>query len=208
MSNTASGGPLLLAILAAGGSRRLGQPKQLLSLGGKSLIRRQSRVALAAQVGPVAVILGCRAAECAAAIADMPVARHVNPHWTEGLGASIRHTAQVALAADAAGLLLLHVDQYRITAADLQSLHAAWTDSQLQRACAALHGDDLGPPVIFPRRSFAELLQLNGDAGARGVLAACPADSLRRVSIPNAAQDLDSPEQWAALCESARDWPT
>ncbi len=191
--------PAVLAILAPGASRRLGQPKQLVALGGEPLLRRQCRTALEAQIGPVAAILGCHAAECAATIIDLPVTRNINERWAEGLGVSIRCAAQVAAAADASGLLLLHVDQYRLTAADLNSLHAAWLDSRCLSACAAIHGDDFGPPVIFPRRCFGELLQLNGDAGARSVLAKLPADALQRVEIPNAIADLDLPAHLTAL---------
>jgi molybdenum cofactor cytidylyltransferase len=190
---------LLVVVLAAGASRRLGQPKQLVALGGESLLRRQCRIALEAQVGPVAVVLGFQAAECAATIIDLPVARHNNQRWAEGLGLSIRLAAQAAASADCSGLLLLHVDQYLVTAADLRSLHAAWIDSHGWSACVAMYGDDFGPPVIFPRRCFAELLQLDGDEGARRVLAALPADELRRVIIPNAIHDLDRPAQLAAL---------
>jgi CTP:molybdopterin cytidylyltransferase MocA len=207
MSIEANAVNLLLAVLAAGASQRLGQPKQLVTLGGESLLRRQCRVALEAQVGPVAVILGSQAAECAATIDDLPVAWHINERWAEGLGASIRHAAQAAVAADAAGLLLLHVDQYRLTAEDVHSLHAAWLGSNCLSACATMHGDDFGPPVIFPRRCFAELLQLDGDAGARSVLAKLPADALRRVEIPNAIHDLDLPAQLEALGERERAGP-
>jgi CTP:molybdopterin cytidylyltransferase MocA len=171
-------------------------------LGGEPLLRRQCRIALEAQVGPVAVILGCQAADCAETIVDLPVVRHVNQRWAEGLGASIRQAAEAAVAADATGLLLLHVDQYRLTAEDLHLLHIAWLGSRGLSACAAAHGNDFGPPVIFPRRCFAELLQLDGDAGARRVLAALPAGALRRLNIPNAVHDLDSPEQMAALTKS------
>jgi molybdenum cofactor cytidylyltransferase len=192
---------LLLAVLAAGASRRLGQPKQLVALGGEPLLRRQCRIALEAQVGPVAVILGCQATECAATIVDLPVVRHINQRWTEGLGASIRRAAGAAVAADATGLLLLHVDQCRLTAADLRSLHAAWIGSHGASACVAMHGDVFGPPVIFPSSCFAELLKLDGDAGARRVLSTLPANALRRVIVPNAIHDLDVPAQLAALCE-------
>jgi CTP:molybdopterin cytidylyltransferase MocA len=111
---------------------------------------------------------------------------------------SIRRAAEAAVAANASGLLLLHVDQYRLTAADLRSLHAAWIDSHGSKACVAVRGDDFGPPVIFPRRCVADLLQLFGDEGARRVLAALPADELRRVVIPNAIHDLDLPAELAA----------
>lgn len=198
-ANRAAESRLLLAVLAAGASRRLGQPKQLVALGGEPLLRRQCRVALEAQIGTVTVILGCHSAECAATIVDLPVARHINERWAEGLGTSIRHAAEAAAAADVSGLLLLHVDQYRLTAADLQSLHVAWIASQGLSACVAIHGDEFGPPVIFPRRCFTELLQLNGDAGARSVLAKLRADALQCVEIPNAIHDLDLPEQLTAL---------
>ena len=197
-ANRSAENRLLLAVLAAGASRRLGQPKQLVALDSEALLRRQCRVALETDIGPVAVILGCCAAECTATIADLPVARHINRRWTEGLGMSIRRAAEAAVADDTNGLLLLHVDQYRLTAADLRSLHAAWIDSHGSNACVAVHGDDFGPPVIFPRRCFADLLQLEGDEGARRVLAALPADELRRVVIPNAIHDLDLPAELAA----------
>jgi CTP:molybdopterin cytidylyltransferase MocA len=158
---------LLTVVLAAGASRRLGQPKQLVMLGGETLLRRQCRLALEIGIGPVAVILGCRADACAATIADLPVARHINVRWAEGLGASIRQAAQVAMASDAAGFLLMHVDQYRLTATDLHLLSVAWIDSHCLNVCVTKHGDDFGPPVIFPRNCFAQLLKLDGDAGAR-----------------------------------------
>lgn len=47
-------------------------------------------------------------------------------------------------------------------------------------ACVAMHGDDFGPPLDFPRRCCAELLKLDGDASARPMLDAMPADTLRR----------------------------
>ncbi len=205
MSDSAPELRLLVAILAAGGSRRLGRPKQLVMLDGEPLLRRQCRIALEAQIGAVAVVLGCQAAECAVTIADLPVAQHINRRWAEGLGSSIREAAQLAVAADAPGLLLLHADQYRLTAADLRALHAAWQDSHRLSACAAVHGDDVGPPVIFPRRCLAELLLLDGEMGARRVLAALPADALRRVTIRNAAHDLDLPDQLAEPVARERD---
>jgi molybdenum cofactor cytidylyltransferase len=203
-SNWAPENRLLLVVLAAGASRRLGQAKQLVMVEGESLLRRQCRIALEARIGEVAVILGCEANKFAAAIVDLPVARHVNPRWPDGMGRSIRHAARAAVAADAAGLLLLHVDQYRLTVADLRSLHAAWLESHGLGACAAIHGDDVGPPVIFPRRCFAELLQLDGDAGARRVLAALPTAALQRIEIPGAIDDLDLPADLAVLSVNDR----
>lgn len=192
---------LLVAILAAGASRRLGRPKQLVNVGGEPLLRRQCRVAIESGVGPVAAVLGCHADACAETIADLPVAVRVNEQWEEGLGSSLREAVRAAVEGEAVGLLVLHADQYRITAADLRVLHAAWAASGETTACRARHGDYAGPPAILPAACFAELLKLRGDAGARRVLSTLGADSLVDVPMPTATHDLDLPEQLPALLE-------
>jgi molybdenum cofactor cytidylyltransferase len=81
---------LLVVILAAGASRRLGSAKQLVRIGGEPLLRRQCRCALRARVGEVLVILGCDAEQHSRVIADMPVEVRVNDEWQEGIAATLR----------------------------------------------------------------------------------------------------------------------
>jgi CTP:molybdopterin cytidylyltransferase MocA len=191
---------LLIAILAAGASRRLGQPKQLVNVGGEPLLQRQCRIAIESGVAPVAVILGSRAEACAAAIKDLQVAIRVNEHWQEGVASSLREAVLAAIEEDAVGLLILHGDQYRITSGDLQAMHAAWSSAGGGKACRARHADYAGPPVIFPAMCFAELLELTGDEGARRVLSPLVGtDALIDVPMANAIQDLDLPEQLPGL---------
>jgi molybdenum cofactor cytidylyltransferase len=200
MSNghSSSGGALLIALLAAGASRRLGQPKQLVPMNGESLLRRQCRTALGADVGPVAAILGCHVRECERSVADLLVTTHFNSAWEEGLASSIRLAVQIAESRESSGLLILHADQYRVTAEDLQTLVRTWTQSP-QSACVASYGDTIGPPVIFPQQHFGDLLALRGDSGARPVLTNLPTDQLQQVLLPNALIDLDLPQQLTAL---------
>jgi len=75
-------------ILAAGASRRLGRPKQLVRLGGESLLRRTVRAALACD--PVLVVLGSQAEAMAADLAGLPVIQVLNRDWEEGMASSIR----------------------------------------------------------------------------------------------------------------------
>ena len=182
---------LLIAILAAGASRRLGQPKQLVMIDGETLLRRQCRMALEAQVGEVVVILGCHADRCSAAIADLPLSTRLNEDWSEGLASSIRIATRAAIEANAAGLLILHGDQYRLTSQDLQKLHAAWSLSKSLSACRSRHEDYAGPPVILPASCFNDALNLQGDEGARRLLKAFAPDSLIDVAISSAIYDLD-----------------
>jgi molybdenum cofactor cytidylyltransferase len=147
----------------------------------------------------VAVILGCHADECAATIADLPVTIRVNRGWEEGFASSLREAVRTAAERDAAGLLILHCDQYQVTAEDLQTLQAAWTSAGGLTACRARHGDYAGPPAILPAALFPELLRLRGDQGGRRVMSSPATRPLIDVPMPAAAYDLDLPEQLGAV---------
>jgi molybdenum cofactor cytidylyltransferase len=190
---------VLIAILAAGASRRLGRPKQLVEIDGESLLRRQCRVAIDSRIAPVVVICGCHADLCMAEVSDLSVAIRRNEHWEEGIASSIREATLAAMENDAAGLLILHGDQYRIAAQDLRNLYAAFAAAGSSKAHRARHGDYAGPPVILPASLFGELMQLRGDEGARPVLSMLDPDSLRDVEMPNAIHDLDLPAQLSAV---------
>jgi CTP:molybdopterin cytidylyltransferase MocA len=196
---------LLVAVLAAGASRRLGRSKQLVEIDDEPLVRRQYRIAVNADVGDVVVILGCRARDCAAALGNAPCASvRVNEHWEEGLASSIRTAVHAALDADASGLMLVHGDQYAITSDDLRSLRAAWLTTGGTKACRSWHEDYFGPPVILPTRCFDAALRLRGDDGARDVLRALGRDETVQVHLPSAIYDLDEPAQLDRLARSSQ----
>ena len=76
-------------ILAAGASTRMGQPKQLLSFEGRSLLRRAADAALASKCEVVVAVLGANALRVMEEIEDVPVLVALNENWSEGLGASV-----------------------------------------------------------------------------------------------------------------------
>ena len=127
--------------------------------GGEELLRRQCRVALAADVGAVVVVVGCHAKPCAELIADLPVAVCENTEWSEGLASSLRCATCSAIECQTEGLLVLPCDQYCITEEDLWVLRDAWPQSQ-GAACVSRYYERTGPPAIIPADCYDNVRQL------------------------------------------------
>jgi len=184
---------LVVAVLAAGASRRLGRAKQLVPIGGEPLLRRQCRCALSAEVGEVLAILGCDEVQHREVIVDLPVEVRVANQWKEGLAATLRSAVRAAKERQAA-LLVLPCDQYRIIPDDLRTLydHWRWTPSI---ACVSRWGRYAGPPAILPIHYYDDVLRLRGDIGARSLLYDIRRPRPDEIPNPRATFDLDSPEE-------------
>ena len=183
-------------VLAAGASTRLGQPKQLVRLGGRPALHIVLANAVTVAGNAVTVVIGANAQELTHMLAHSPASSIVNRHWEEGIAASIRcGLGSVPSSADAVMILL--GDQVCVSSDDLKRLLAAW-NGQESRLAAATYERHVGVPAILPRACFSELAQLRGDEGARKILQRNP-DRLIRVPMSNAAFDLDTEEDLAAL---------
>jgi len=187
---------LSILIPAAGASRRLGQPKQLVLYQGKSLILRAIENAQSLSPGEIIVVTGANANAVKKVVQKTSAVCVHNPDWAGGMGASIAVGAATA-DKDAAGLMILLCDQWRLKREDLQSLAEIWQADTSRIVCAETEGW-CGPPVIFPSPCFAALRNLQGDGGAHSILAA-NSRLLTPVPMNNAASDLDTPAQLNAL---------
>lgn len=183
-------------VLAAGAASRFGSPKQLARLRGESLL--QQAVARATEVAgqAVTVVLGAHAASIAPMLRHSPAGVLVNRRWQEGLASSLR-VGVAQLPGATPGVMVTLADQAAVTAFDLRRLLAAWRQ-QPEHVIAASYGGDSGVPAIFPANCFSTLLELRGDAGARPLLRRM-ADRCVRVPMPNAAIDVDTPEDLQRL---------
>jgi molybdenum cofactor cytidylyltransferase len=189
---------LHVLVLAAGASSRLGQPKQLVHLGGRPALHIVVSNAVSLAGHAVTVVLGAHAKELTHLLAHSPASTIVNRHWEEGMASSIRcGVAALPPACDA--VLILLGDQVGVTADDLRRLAGAWHGEESLIA-ASVYGQQVGVPAIFPRMCFSELTELRGDVGARVILER-NAYRLVRVPMTNAGIDLDTPEDLAALTE-------
>lgn len=186
-------------VLAAGASRRLGQPKQLVQVEGESLLRRTARIALAAGYEPVFVVLGFEAAGMAIEVADLSIRALINDDWNLGMATSIRTGTIAALAVrpEVDALLLLVCDQPQLSASHLQALLAAHRQGSLP-ITASEYGGKAGVPAVLARAMGPELLTLEGDAGAREIIRRVPA-RVSTVSWPAGLVDVDLPEDLEGL---------
>ena len=188
-----------LVILAAGASRRMGSPKQLIEIDGRPLLVRAIEAALAAPVWPVVVVLGANAVAIRPVIGHLPVLVIENPAWSEGMAASIREGVatlrQFSRTLDAAVLALC--DQPGFSAATVESLLAAHRATG-RGIVAARYSGRLGAPALFAREHFAALTALTGEEGARDLLNADPA-RVAAVELLELARDLDNPADLEGL---------
>jgi len=185
-------------IVAAGESRRLGQPKQLLPWRDSTLLAHA--VTEAAAVCERVIVVTGAARETVENAVPADLAECVfNPDWRVGMGTSI--AAGVRLADDADAALLLLCDQPLIGRDDLAALLALWQNAPAVPAAAAYAGA-AGVPAVFPRSWFARLTALRGDHGARALLRdnnGMPAAAIPTLEMPSAATDIDTLEDLERL---------
>lgn len=185
-------------VLAAGASRRMGgEDKLMKAVDGQPLLRRVVNAALDSQAAETLVVLGAhRESREAVLMCDVRIV--VNEEWKSGMASSIRIGIE-SLSPAVDGALIVLGDMPEIGPHILDSLIAAFdpeTNADIVRPRS--QSGPIGNPILFGKRHFPALTALEGDAGAKSVIAA-NAESIRDVPTDDGVLvDLDTPEAWAA----------
>jgi len=183
-----------VAVLAAGGSQRLGRPKQLVELDHTPIVQRVAATCLALRAGPVAVVLGSEAPAIATALGDLRVARITNPAWQTGIASSIRAAVEWARRTGAHALVITLADQPLLEVTHLAALRDAWLAGA--PIAASRFAGVVGAPAIFDRSAWDELANLTGDQGAGRLLRD---REVVAIDWPAGALDVDTDDDVAAL---------
>jgi molybdenum cofactor cytidylyltransferase len=148
-------------VLAAGGSKRLGQPKQLLPYGSGTLLDHVLGTARASRFDQLICVVGGSASHITATVDLKDVTVVENDHFGEGCSSSIA-AALTAVDPRCEVLVLMLGDQPGVSDATVAKLLAGRGDSLLA-ACA--YDDGRGHPLAFARSTFDQLASLHGDKG-------------------------------------------
>lgn len=188
-----------LILLAAGGSTRLGHPKQLLPYQNKTLLRHAAETALGSLCRPIVVVLGAGADLLRPELAELNVLIAENKDWEKGMGSSIRvgMAALEASVPNITGVVLMLCDQPFLTSDALNTLALACQDTN-SLLTASEYGGTHGVPAFFSRVLFPELWALSEAQGAKPIIARHAAETIS-VPLPAATTDIDTAADYERL---------
>jgi molybdenum cofactor cytidylyltransferase len=194
--------PFGALILGAGGSSRLGRPKQFLVYRGKTLLRRAAEAAEQAGCRPIVIVAGRHGARASGEVGNSRARVAQNPEWERGIGVSICVGMRALLdeAPALAAVVIMVCDQPFADADRIVAL-ALLHGGQHGRIVASSYEGTLGVPAVFDRGYFPELLALREDQGAKRLFA-LHREALIAAPFPKGGIDIDTPEDYERLVAS------
>lgn len=182
-------------VLAAGTASRFGGAKQLAEVRGRPLVAHPVAAALAGGCAEVVVVVGHEAARVRTAVPALPAVRTVdNPRYGEGQAGSLA-AGLAALGPAVAAAVVLLGDEPDVAPAVVRRCIQRWRDGAV--AVRAAYDDRVGHPVVLDRSTWPAVARLDGDGGARSLLAELP---VALVDVTGAApRDVDTPDDLRSL---------
>ncbi len=191
---------LAAIVLAAGRSTRMGGSNKLLAeINGQPLVRIAAEQALASRARPVIVVTGHQRERVEAAVSGLDVVPVHNPNFAGGLSTSLK-AGIAAVPADADGVIVCLGDMPQVDAKLIDRLLSAFDPEKGALVVVPTIDGKRGNPVVWSRRFFPELAALDGDTGARHLIASYP-EAVTEVPLTgNAALvDVDTPDALKAV---------
>lgn len=183
-------------VLAAGESRRMGQPKQLLPFGEHTILERVVDTLLTAGVGEVVVVLGHLADRVRAVLGDRPVRAVVNASYRQGMLSSVKCGVR-AVGAGCEAVLIALGDQPHIEGAVVSEVMRAYRAGDAGIVIPR-YGDKNGHPIIINLQKYREAItNLPEDAGLNALMQE-HADDVRLIDVAteDIIRDIDVPDDY------------
>jgi len=196
-------------ILAAGSSSRFRASggseatKLVAELDGEPIVRRVAEAALASRAHPVVAVVGHARGSVEAALAGLELELAFNPAFASGLASSLR-AGLAAMPPGVKGALVLLGDMPEVEASLLDALIEAYLNREDALAAVPVREGRRGNPVLLGRGLFEAAMRLEGDEGARKLVAALAPRACVEVATADrgAILDIDTPADLAAARRS------
>ncbi len=184
-------------VLAAGASTRMGRNKLLLPIEGEAMVHRTVRRVRDAGCDPIVVVTGHDAARVREALAPLDVAFATSAEPTGPTSASL-HAGLRALPDDVDAAVVMLADMVQVTTPMLSAVLAGMREGTAPLGVSR-YGDVLAPPLVFRRALWPELLAWHGEGCGKAVVRAHQAEARMHDWPVDALQDVDTPDDYAAL---------
>lgn len=188
-------------LLAAGQARRMGQggPHKLLAeFDGVPLVRRSAQMLIESELTSVIAVTGHRREEIDDALSGLDLVLAFNPDYASGLSTSLIRGISQPQASASDGVLVMLADMPSITVAGINLLVETFRAAGGDCIIRASHQGKRGNPIILPRATYADILRLEGDIGARAIIESSGLSVIDVDIGPSAHIDVDTPEAVAA----------
>jgi molybdenum cofactor cytidylyltransferase len=182
---------IAILIIAAGASRRLGQPKQLVPFRDTFLLNHIIQECETSEVGTIYIVLGANVERIQPRLSD-DLATFYHPNWNDGMGTSIAFGIQELISKDYDGVIITLGDQPFFSSFLLKKIIQKRTETN-GKIIISNYEKGMGPPSFFEKSLFSELLQLKGDVGAKSIIKKYK-EEIQRISFPKGYIDIDTPE--------------
>ncbi len=192
-------------LLAAGESKRMGRPKQLLAWQGKTLLEHILESLLSSDVDEIILVLGHEADRIRSSLPALPITITINPDYRQGMASSLRRGLAAMDPASEAFLLCL-ADQPGIGPEIMNTVIRTFRLADPRRGIVRpVYRGRRGHPVLIGAQYLKEALQLlQGDVGARQILLNHPEDILDvEMEGDVILKDIDTPEEYRAYAKEA-----
>ncbi|MGY3212733.1 nucleotidyltransferase family protein [Mucilaginibacter sp. HD30] len=186
-----------IIILAAGASTRMGEAKQNLRFKCHTLLQTAVKAAVASKANTVAVVLGANANSIAPTIINEPVHVFVNDDWHTGMGATISYGLNelLKLQPELSSVLFMLTDQPLV---EHEFINKLIEQAAPRKIIASSYNETMGPPVLFDKEFFEELLMMTGNDGAKRIIQK-HLKAVVETPFPLGAFDIDTPEDYDKL---------
>lgn len=189
-------------LLAAGSSKRMEEPKQLLHWGNKTLIEHQIATLLETS-HDIMVVLGANANKILPIIKKLPISIYLHKNWAEGMGSTIAYGISKISneMPNIDGVLISLIDQPLVTKSHFRQLINSFQPSKKMIVASQSSEGWLGVPALFDASYFDELKTLKQDVGAKRIIQK-HSNNVTSLNADNLLTDIDTPETYNNIVQT------